>query len=311
MIPAVIILLVVIVLIAVGLYIAYRQVYYSGKKDPTEVNTDLWISNKKHHEEILRRTEILSQVDYEAVSVRSYDGLTLAGRYYHHDDSAPLCICCHGYKGAGIRDFCVMGKVLIDDGYNVLIINHRGHGRSGGHTITYGVKERIDVLSWIGWANERFSADHPIVLFGISMGAATVLMASGLDLPENVKAISADCPYNRPKDIIWHVMRRMKLNPKLLWLPAWLAGVTYGRVNLNAACAADAVKKTKIPILIIHGENDTFVPMEMSKEVQDANPDMVERHTFPGAAHGLSYFEDPERYLRIVRGFLARVLNEK
>ena len=100
-----------------------------------------------------------------------------------------------------------MGQFLQNEGYNVLLAEQRAHFRSGGHTITYGIRERRDVLSWVTYANSRFGTDRPIYLFGISMGAATVVMAADLDLPDNVRLICADCPYSSPKDIICHVAK--------------------------------------------------------------------------------------------------------
>ena len=242
----------------------------------------------------------------EFVTTRSRDGLTLSARYYHQDDMSPVCICFHGYRGSAIRDFSAMGQELMKMGYNVLIPDHRAHFRSGGHTITYGIRERYDVLSWINYINERFGSDRPLYLFGISMGAATVLMASGLDLPDNVRAISADCPYNVPKEIICHVSRKIGLSPTWAWPLIRLSAWVWGHLNINAASAAEAVKHAKVPILIVHGEDDSFVPPYMSEEVEKANPAMVERHTFPEANHGTSYFADTERYMRIVREFLKK-----
>ena len=142
---------------------------------------------------------------FEEVTISSHDGLGLRGRYYHYADGAPLEIMCHGYKGNAIRDFCGNWAVAKKDGRNVLLIDQRCHGKSEGHTITFGILERRDVLGWINWANQRFG-EIPILLSGVSMGAATVLMVSGMELPGNVKAVVADCPYDAPSNIIKKVL---------------------------------------------------------------------------------------------------------
>ena len=167
--------------------------------------------------------------------------------------------------------------------------------------------ERRDVLSWIKYANERFGSDKPIYLFGISMGATTVVMASGLNLPDNVKMICADCPFSSPRDIIYYVAKRWYKFPNLLWALIRASALVYGHLIIpRNITAANAVKNTNKPILLIHGEADYFVPKEMSEKIKQSNPDCVELHTFPGAYHGVSYFADPERYISIVRDFIER-----
>lgn len=305
------IIAVLLLLFLIALFIIYRMAFFCSKKNGSAENAvDLSLVGEAFYEDSRRFIDEISHRDCEFVRTVSYDGLTLVGRYYHYSDDAPLCICFHGYRGAAIRDFSGGGLYLMDEGYNVLLVDQRGQWRSGGRSMTFGIKERYDVLSWIAYADDRFQRAIPIYLFGISMGAATVLMSSGLDLPENVLAIIADCPYNSPRDIICYVIRQMKLPVRATWPLVVLSARLFGRFDPNAANAADAVKKTKKPILILHGEADRFVPPSMSEEVALANPAMVERHTFPNAAHGLSYLNDPERYRRLVREFMKSKLPE-
>nr|WP_316621694.1 alpha/beta fold hydrolase [uncultured Ruminococcus sp.] len=296
----------VILLILAGLYASYYKVFYSPKKDMSETKNPPAIERLAYGKRVSERINEVNTTPCKFYTIRSYDGLKLSARYFEGDDDKPLCICFHGYRGSAVRDFAGIGLHLIHEGYNVLIVDERAHWRSQGHTICFGIKERFDVISWVKFANKRFGKDKSIFLFGISMGGGTVLMASGQRLPRNVKGIVADCPFNSPKDIIKHVCRKIKLNPDLLWPIIWLAGLVYGRLRVNATTAADEVKRSKIPIVILHGEADDFVPMSMSKEVQKANPSMIEMHTFPHADHGMSYFEDEERYIGIVEGFIEK-----
>ena len=296
----------VILLILAGLYASYYKVFYSPKKDMSETRNPPAIERLAYGKRVSERINEVNTTPCKFYTIRSYDGLKLSARYFEGDDDKPLCICFHGYRGSAVRDFAGIGLHLIHEGYNVLIVDERAHWRSQGHTICFGIKERFDAVSWVKFANQRFGKDKSIFLFGISMGGGTVLMASGQRLPRNVKGIVADCPFNSPKDIIKHVCRKIKLNPDLLWPIIWLAGLVYGRLRVNATTAADEVKCSKIPIVILHGEADDFVPMSMSKEVQKANPSMIEMHTFPHADHGMSYFEDEERYIGIVEGFIEK-----
>ena len=296
----------VILLILAGLYASYYKVFYSPKKDMSETKNPPAIERLAYGMRVSERINEVNTTPCKFYTIRSYDGLKLSARYFEGDDDKPLCICFHGYRGSAVRDFAGIGLHLIHEGYNVLIVDERAHWRSQGHTICFGIKERFDAVSWVKFANRRFGKDKSIFLFGISMGGGTVLMASGQRLPRNVKGIVADCPFNSPKDIIKHVCQKIKMNPDLLWPIIWLAGLVYGRLRVNATTAADEVKRSKIPIVILHGEADDFVPMSMSKEVQKANPSMIEMHIFPHADHGMSYFEDEERYIGIVEGFIEK-----
>lgn len=246
---------------------------------------------------------------YEDVTITSHDGLKLTARYYHVADGAPLEIHCHGYKGNAIRDFCGAWKIAKEAGHNVLLIDQRCHGRSEGHTITFGILEKRDVMGWIRYANERFG-NVPILLCGVSMGAATVLMVSGMELPENVKAVIADCPYDAPSNIIQKVLGQdMGMPVNLVYPLIRFGGMLYGKFNLNADSPVAAVKRAKVPILLIHGDDDRFVPYEMSVHIHAAAPEKIEFHTIHGAGHALNFATAPEDYTAIVRSFVQAHLN--
>lgn len=287
-------------------YYCYRRIFYAApekKNDPIKLP-----EGPKYLPKRERMTELIDQmcsVPFEQVYITSFDGLKLAGRYYHVNDGAPVHIQFHGYKSWACRDFCGGNKLIRERGFNTLVIDHRAHNKSEGDTISMGINERYDCLSWINYVCERFGNDVKIVLSGVSMGAATVLMAAELDLPENVIGIMADCPYSSPKDIIIKVCRDMKLPGGLLYPFAKLGAKLYGHFDLEAADAAEAAAHAKIPILLIHGEDDEFVPCTMSKKIYDsfkaANPESdIIFETFPGADHGMSFMEDEQRYVRLV-----------
>ena len=250
------------------------------------------------------------QEPYEAVSVTSHDGLTLTGKYYHYRDGAPLEIQCHGYKGNALRDFCGAWQAAREDERNVLLIDQRCHGTSQGHTITFGILERRDVDSWLRWAEKRFGP-VPVILTGVSMGAATVLMAAGSGLPENVRGVIADCPYDAPANIIKKVLGQdMGMPVKLVYPLIRLGGKLYGKFDLEADSPVEAVKRAKVPILLIHGDADRFVPYAMSVNIHAAAPETVEFHTIPGAGHALNFATAPDTYQSLLRTFAARILTE-
>jgi pimeloyl-ACP methyl ester carboxylesterase len=244
---------------------------------------------------------------FEEVSIHSHDGLVLKANYYHIADGAPVEICCHGYKGNAIRDFSGQWQIAKKLGHNLLLIDERCHGRSEGYTITFGILEQKDVQGWIDYVNKRFG-NVPVILCGVSMGAATVLMVSGKQLPENVKAVIADCPFDAPSNIIKKVLGvDMGMPVKLVYPLIRFGGMLYGKFNLNEDSPVEAVQKTKLPILLIHGNDDRFVPYEMSCNIHAAAPEKITFRTIEGAGHALNYVWDPEAYTHYVCSFMDKI----
>ena len=285
----------------------YRYIFYAPpalrQQDPYALPKGAQYA--QYHEKTLELVRAFDAEPYEPVSIRSFDGLQLFGRYYHTRDGAPLQLMMHGYRGVALRDFCGGNQVALALGHNRLVIDQRAQGRSQGRSITFGVLERQDCLSWARYAAERFGSGTPILLSGISMGAATVLMATALPLPGSVRGVIADCPYTTPRAIIRQVCH--DLNPALAPLLPLVgpAARLLGGFDLDGASALDAVSATRLPILLIHGEADSFVPCDMGRALAAAGAGHVRLETFPGADHGMSYMLDPARYARVVEEFTA------
>lgn len=299
-------------IILIGSYISYRIAFLA----PTRINDeDVQIHLPEGEQYLNVRKGIEKSVSemlarpFEPVTIITFDGKKLYGRYYHVADDAPVQIFFHGYKSSAVLDCCggsYFAKVL---GHNALVVDQRSHGRSEGKAITFGVQERKDCLRWIQYVLERFGSDTKILLSGLSMGAATVLMATDLDLPKNVAGVIADCPYSSPSAIIKKVAKvEMRLPANLMYPFVKLGARLYAGFNLEESSAINAVKNTKLPILLIHGEADTFVPCEMSREIKKANPDQVTLVTIPDAGHGLCYMTDPKCYEEALMEFMEKVL---
>ncbi|MBQ7874528.1 MAG: alpha/beta hydrolase [Oscillospiraceae bacterium] len=290
-------------IIIIFAYLSYRKAFYSSPKRKENIRS---IPTSEPYAKgrpiMLGLIDEMESIPFEQVYIKSFDGLELTARYYHIADGAPLQIQCHGYRGTAIRDFCGGNKLARDLGHNTLVIDQRAHGKSEGKTICFGIKEKYDCLAWANYAAKRFG-DVPIVLSGVSMGAATVLMASELDLPENVRCIIADCPFSSPEETIANECKKMGIPPVIGMPFVRLGARIFGRLKLSGG-AEEAVKNTKVPILLIHGEADRYVPCEMSRKIYSANPEMITLETFPDAAHGISYITDPERYAEISRRFM-------
>ena len=300
--------LLLIAFIIVSIYIGYTTFHSPNKqqiKDGDYPSDPKW---RESLETVMDLLYTLQNLPCEHVYIDSYDKAKLHARYFEHKKGAPVAILCHGYRGTANRDFCGGFFIFKDLNYNILLIDERAHMDSKGKFTTMGVKERRDVKSWADYISNRFP-ESDIVLVGISMGGCSVLMSANLNLPKQVKAICADCPFDSPAGIVKKVCKEdMHIPLWLGWPVLWCGAILVGHFNLSSCDAKKAVKNVNIPILLIHGEEDFFVPAYMSENVRLSNPEMIRRYTFPHASHGLSFIVDRERYKKITKDFLNEVI---
>ena len=289
----------------------YYAVFYNGNRTDVTYKVLTGEDYDPYHEQMLALIRTAVTIPFEPVRVRSFDGRELVGKLYRQDPKAPVHIAFNGYKGNGIRDFSGGMQLSLSRGDNVLLVDQRAHGDSQGRTISFGVQERWDVPVWIERVRQIFGTDVPIYLEGVSMGAATVLMASNLPLSGNVRGIIADCPYSAPIDILKRVAGERLPYAAPFFTPLFVtAAWLFGHFRLFATSAVKAVAETDIPILIIHGTGDHYVPVDMSRRIRDAHPDLVTLVEVEGAPHGLSCLKDGETYRAAVDAFMARTLPE-
>lgn len=292
-----------IILFLASLFFVYHGVFYTPLKGQ---NNDLVFTGATEKYCDINVCKMMVQrlldIPYEDAYITSFDKVKLHARVYKQD-SDTVVIMCHGYRGTPCRDFSGGAYDMIQAGYNVVLISERGHYMSKGHSITFGVREKKDVGCWIKYVKKTFTEAKRIVLVGISMGGATVLLAS--DLLSEKDRVIADCPYSTPKEVISNTLKMtLKMNPKIFYPIANLSSIIYGHTNLSKDDANEHVKRSKAKILIIHGEDDTLVPYQFSKRVADDNKDKVRYELFPGAEHGISYLIDKDRYQRSITEFL-------
>ena len=295
------ILLFIAVLVLLISYLCFCMAFYNPKQeradDPEAVLPpgETYTPYRDQMRELGKQTR---QIPYEKAEIVTFDGLRLYGKYYECDPSAPMEIMFPGYRGLAERDLCGGVQRAFAVGRNVLVVDQRACGICGGKVITFGILERRDCLSWIEYAIHRFGPDVKIVLSGVSMGAATVTMAAGMEeLPKNVYGVVADSGYTSPKDIICKVIADMHLPPRLCWPFVKLAAKVFGKFDIEAASSIEAVKHAKVPIFFSHGEADDFVPCEMTKQLYEACVSEKTLALIPGAGHGLCYLVQPERYV--------------
>ena len=297
--------LIILIVLGISLYLYFRIFYNDLKGKPETLEPLRGTLYNPFFDKSLACIKKALTIPYEQVTLKVNKHRTLCARYYFSSDNAPIAILVHGYKGNGIRDFSGGVQEVIKRGNNVLLIDHYAHNLSSGRTITFGVKEKYDVLKWIDYINKR-NNNPDIYLYGISMGAATVLMVSGLDLPSNVKAIIADAPYKSVKDEIKFTINSMGFKYPLLAPFVHLSAFLFAGFRLKKGEVSKYLKNNKLPILIIHGNSDDIVPVTNSRALKEEFP-YIKYFECDGAPHGLSYFVDYERYSKELDNFLSEI----
>jgi fermentation-respiration switch protein FrsA (DUF1100 family) len=256
----------------------------------------------------------------ETVSIRSGDGLTLKALYLARPgapaEGRKTAILAHGYRGNGKQVDAYARFFYEKLGFNVLLPDARAHGASEGRYIGFGWPERLDYLIWIDWvksgagkaAAPRAGGEGPqILLFGVSMGAATVMMTAGEDLPGEVKAVVEDCGYTSAEDEIRHQLRELYHIPFDWFFRAGsLIVKKRAGYSFEEASALNQVKKARVPILFIHGEADSFVPFEMVHALYNACPGEKELFTVKDAIHGGAYAVAPAEYESRISNFVSK-----
>lgn len=241
----------------------------------------------------------------EEFTITSFDGLTLRGKFYEYAPGAVIEIMFHGYRGSAERDLCGGVQRCFKLGHSALIVDQRCSGKSQGNVITFGIKESRDCLDWMNFAIDHFGPDCRLMLTGISMGASTVMIAAGAELPKNVIGVLADCGFTSAKAIIKKVIRQLKLSADLAYPFVKLGARLYGHFDLEQHSAVEALKQCKVPVIFFHGEADDYVPCDMSRENYEVCTGRKKLVTVPGAGHGLSIMFDPEGYRAAMREFFG------
>ena len=277
-----------------------------------------------------RKTFVMAQTHRE-VSLTSLDGLRLHATYFpairkDETDSAKnvggtddgkrpdsgcgkLVICFHGYTGEGLSNHVAIADYFLKRGFAMLLPDARAHCQSEGKYIGFGCLDRQDALSWIRWAVQECGEDIRILLHGTSMGGATVLMASGLELPGNVKGIVSDCGFTSPKEVFTHVLNHRYHLPAFPAIQgADLINRKLAGYGMDECNARREVRKAKVPILFIHGSADTFVPCSMCHEIYDNCRSPKRKLIIEGAAHAESYYKDMETYEKALTEFTEEIM---
>ena len=297
-----------IVVLAIA-YVCYRMAFYVPPRKAGEQTKPLPLGEiyAPYLSQMKLWKEEMDNLPHEQLQVTSFDGLTLYGNFYEYAPGAPIELMFHGYRGSAQRDLCGGVQRCFALERSALVVDQRCCGRSEGKTITFGICERRDCMTWLKLMEEKFP-DRKFILCGISMGASTVMMMADEELPSNVVGILADCGYSSARAIIQKVIKDMHLPPKLSYPFVKLGARVFGGFDLEEKTPLAALKNSRLPVIFFHGQGDDFVPCDMSREAYDACTSRKQLVTVPGAGHGLAYLSDPDTYLKELRAFFAREL---
>lgn len=260
----------------------------------------------QHTEEIEKTQKLFADKKHIELKIVSKN-VVLRGNLFENPKSDKVVIFVHGYYSTGMRDIGYLGDLYHDLKVNLLIIDQRATGNSEGMYSTLGAMERFDVREWIFHINNRYEGKKDIYLHGISMGAATSLLVTGLpNLPKTFKGVIADCGYSRTNGVLLYAGKRLvKIRPRVLIWGINLFARLFAGFNVNKVKVTKELKKNKtVPILFIHGTDDRFVPFNMSVKNYKAVTTPKKLVAFAGAAHCESYLKNKELYTAEVKEFL-------
>ncbi len=251
----------------------------------------------------------LAECPQEDLFITSEDGLKLHATYFPSEGSKKVVICFHGYTSEGLNDYSTLAIFYMKHGYNLLLVDERAHGKSEGTYIGFGCLDRHDAKLWIQEMIKRHGEDCQILLHGDSMGGATVLMTTGLDLPVQVKAAISDCAFTSAWDVFSSVLKNMYYLPAfpLMQLSSQMVYKKAG-YKLDECDARVEVAKAKIPVLFIHGDADTFVPCSMVYELYEACQTEKKLVVVEGAGHVESCYRDADLYEGAIESFIFPIM---
>lgn len=246
----------------------------------------------------------LTENNVQDIYVNSFDGLKLHGLWVPAENAKGTIILAHGYRSTFLVDFGKVLKLYHDLGLNLLLPQQRSHGESQGRVITFGVKESRDMLQWLELHNSELGASQ-VILSGLSMGASTMMYLADQPLPDNVKGIIVDCGFTSPAAIISSVFKKathLSAAP-VIWIADICARIA-GGFSLYEKDSRKTLAKNKLPIIMVHGKADKFVPCYMTQQGFKCCTGEKQLLLAEGAGHGLSFLHATNAYIQMVEQFL-------
>lgn len=286
-------------------------VFYKGchrwKEMPWLIQEEIEKTKYKKYAGLIRRShDWLCGHAAQDVFTMSEDGLKLHALWIPAENPRGTVLFAHGYRSTYLVDFGGAMDLYHRQGFNLLIPDQRAHGESEGKYITFGVKESEDMLCWLNYHNRTFG-NYPVLLSGMSMGASTMMYLADQALPENARGIIVDCGFSSPYAILDAVFRSVTHLPG--WLCLWATDIfakLFAGFGLNEKDSRKVLAKNRLPIIMVHGMADDFVPCAMSEEAYELCTGEKQLLLVEDAGHGLSFLADKETYVATVNAFIEK-----
>lgn len=265
----------------------------------------------KYYDYIVASDCWLKDHSAQDVYITSEDGLKLHGLWIPTKNARGTILFAHGYRSTMLVDFGLAFDFYRKNGMNLLIPEQRSHGQSEGRYITFGVKESRDMVKWLAFHNKEFGK-APVILSGLSMGASTMLYLADKDLPDNVRGVIADCGFTSPKEILSSVFTRVTHLPAAptLWITDLLARILAG-FSLTQEDSRSTLCNNRLPIVLVHGLDDDFVPSRMTEEAYRVCTGQKQLLLVEGAGHGVSFLIAKDQYIAMITNFLDSCIRKE
>ncbi|MCQ2554119.1 MAG: alpha/beta hydrolase [Clostridia bacterium] len=266
------------------------------------------VGDKEFLDELEEKSKWLEAQKNEVIEITAHDGAKLKAHWIPVRHPKRILIAMHGWRSSWHRDFGTVAESWFANDCSVLFCEQRGQNDSDGEYMGFGMTERFDVQDWAKYIEARFGRRVPVYLVGVSMGAATVLMASGLELPKNVRGIIADCGFTSPNAVWDHVVKNNLHIGGLGLAHKFADGIFREKtdMDLDDYSTVDALKTNELPVFFVHGTKDPLVPVEMTYENYLACHSEKELLIVPGAGHGMSYYTEPDKYEEMTIEFFKK-----
>lgn len=245
------------------------------------------------------------ELPFESADIISFDGLRLHADFLRGEPGTKVTmIFCHGYKSEAAFDFAAMYDFYRSLGYNLVYLNMRAHGKSGGKYIGFGVLDRFDVQSWAKKVAELFP-DTSIFLHGMSMGAASILQSADLELDPAVCGIIADCGFSSTNEVFRNLVGGLYHLPATPFVDIFEAvnRMTAG-YGFTDADSVRSMEKSRLPLAYICGDCDRYVPLDMAMRIYNACVQDKVLLIAEGAGHAASFMTENEKYRDLITEFI-------
>ena len=295
-----------LVLIFAG-WIVFYKACVRWKEMPWLVQEEIEKTKYKKYAELIRLShDWLCQHKAQDVYTQSRDGLKLHALWVPAENARGTVLFAHGYRSTYLVDFGGAMDLYHRQGFNLLIPDQRSHGKSEGKYITFGVKESKDMLCWLAYHNANFG-NFPVLLSGLSMGASTMMYLADEPLTDNARGFVVDCGFSSPYTILDSVFRSVTHLPG--WLCLWATNIftkLFAGFGLREKDSRKTLAKNRLPIIMVHGKADDFVPCAMSEEAYGICTGEKQQLFVEEAGHGLSFLVDKEAYVAAVNAFIEK-----